>query len=134
MVKSPWVYRRLRNFRAGIEAAVSCFKRAYGAARCTWRGLDHFKAYIWSPWWRTTWCCSPGSNRPSRTHCRPMENRQIRPPSTAGLPIPVQVVAANARNASLAHRAHVVPSLLPAESCGWISFECQTFTSDLDPE
>ena len=48
MVKSPWVYRRLRNFRAGIEAAISCFKRAYGAARCTWRGLDHFKAYIWS--------------------------------------------------------------------------------------
>ena len=48
MVKSPWVYRRLRNFRAGIEAALSCFKRAYGAARCTWRGLDHFKAYIWS--------------------------------------------------------------------------------------
>src|SRR5689334_20027621 len=48
MVKSRWVYRRLRNFRAGIEAAISCFKRAYGAARCTWRGLDHFKAYIWS--------------------------------------------------------------------------------------
>jgi hypothetical protein len=35
-----WVYRRLRNFRAGIEAGISCFKRAYGAARCTWRGLD----------------------------------------------------------------------------------------------
>ena len=48
MVKSPWVYRRLRNFRAGIEAAISCLKRGYGAARCTWRGLDHFKAYIWS--------------------------------------------------------------------------------------
>ena len=48
MVKSPWVYRRLRNFRAGIEAAISWFKRAYGGARCTWRGLDHFKAYIWS--------------------------------------------------------------------------------------
>ena len=48
MVKSPWVYRRLRSFRAGIEAGISCFKRAYGAARCTWRGLDHFKAYIWS--------------------------------------------------------------------------------------
>ena len=48
MVQSPWVYRRLRNFRAGIEAGISCFKRAYGAARCTWRGLDHFKAYIWS--------------------------------------------------------------------------------------
>src|SRR5205807_3150641 len=48
MVKSPWVYRRLPNFRAGIEAGISCFKRAYGGARCTWRGLDHFKAYIWS--------------------------------------------------------------------------------------
>jgi IS5 family transposase len=48
MVKSPWVYRRLRNFRAGIEAGISCFKRAYGGARCTWRGLDHFKADIWS--------------------------------------------------------------------------------------
>ena len=48
MVKSPWVYRRLRNFRAGIEAGISCFKRAYGAARCTWRGLDHFNAYVWS--------------------------------------------------------------------------------------
>ena len=31
-----------------IEAAISCFKHAYGAGRCTWRGLDHFKAYIWS--------------------------------------------------------------------------------------
>jgi IS5 family transposase len=48
MVRSPWVYRRLRNFRAGIEAGISCLKRAYGGARCTWRGLDHFKAYIWS--------------------------------------------------------------------------------------
>jgi len=48
MVSNPWVYRRLRNFRAGIEAGISCFKRADGGARCTWRGLDHFKAYIWS--------------------------------------------------------------------------------------
>jgi IS5 family transposase len=48
MVKSRWVYRKLRNFRAGIEAGISCLKRAYGLARCTWRGLDHFKAYIWS--------------------------------------------------------------------------------------
>src|SRR5215469_8979859 len=23
-------------------------KRAYGLARCTWRGLDHFKTYVWS--------------------------------------------------------------------------------------
>ena len=31
-----------------IEAGISCLKRAYGLARCTWRGLDHFKAYVWS--------------------------------------------------------------------------------------
>jgi len=48
MVKSRWVYRKLRNFRAGIESDISCLKRAYGLARCTWRGLDHFRAYVWS--------------------------------------------------------------------------------------
>jgi len=48
MVKSNWVYRKLRNFRAGIEAGISCLKRAYGLARCTWRGLAHFQAYAWS--------------------------------------------------------------------------------------
>ena len=48
MVKSPSVYRRLRNFRAGIEAGISCLKRAYGLARCTWKGLPHFEAYVWS--------------------------------------------------------------------------------------
>ena len=48
MVKSRWVYRRLRNFRAGVEAGISCLKRAYGLTRSTWRGLAHFKAYVWS--------------------------------------------------------------------------------------
>ena len=48
MVKSRWVYRKLRNFRAGIEAGISCLKRGYGLARCPWRGLDHFRAYVWS--------------------------------------------------------------------------------------
>jgi IS5 family transposase len=48
MVKSNWVYRKLRNFRAGIESDISCLKRAYGLARCIWRGLDHFRAYVWS--------------------------------------------------------------------------------------
>jgi IS5 family transposase len=47
-VRSRWVYRKLRNFRAGIEADISCLKRAYGLARCTWRGLGHFRAYVWS--------------------------------------------------------------------------------------
>ncbi len=48
MVKSRWIYRKLRNFRAGVEANISCLKRAYGLGRCTWKGLDHFKAYVWS--------------------------------------------------------------------------------------
>ena len=48
MVRSRWVYRKLRNFRAGIEADISCLKRAYGLARCTWRGLGRFRAYVWS--------------------------------------------------------------------------------------
>jgi IS5 family transposase len=48
MVKSQWVYRKLRNFRAGIEAGISCLKRAYGLARCTWKGIGHFRAYVWS--------------------------------------------------------------------------------------
>ena len=48
MVKSKWVYRRLCNFRAGIEAGISCLKRAYGLSRCTWKGLAHFESYVWS--------------------------------------------------------------------------------------
>ena len=48
MAKSPWVYRKLRNFRAGIEAGISLMKRAYGLGRCTWKGLQHFRAYVWS--------------------------------------------------------------------------------------
>jgi len=48
MARSPWVYRKLRNFRAGIEAGISCLKRAYGLGRCSWKGLSHFKAYVWS--------------------------------------------------------------------------------------
>ena len=35
-------------FRAGIEAAISCLKRAYGLGRCTWKGLEHFKSYVWA--------------------------------------------------------------------------------------
>jgi hypothetical protein len=44
-----------------------------------------------------------------------MKNRQIRSPSTARLPIPVQVVATIARNAPIAHRAHVVRPCYAAE-------------------
>ena len=48
MVKSHWVYRRLRNFRAGIEASISWLKRTFGLARCTWRGWKSFQQYVWS--------------------------------------------------------------------------------------
>ena len=48
MVKSNWVYRKLKNFRAAIESNISCLKRSYGLGRCSWKGLDHFKSYIWS--------------------------------------------------------------------------------------
>jgi IS5 family transposase len=46
MVKSSWVYRRLRNFRAGIEGTISYLKRVFGLDRCTWRGFSSFKAYV----------------------------------------------------------------------------------------
>lgn len=48
MTKSPWVFRQLRNFRAGIEGCISALKRAFGLDRCTWRGLQGFKSYVWS--------------------------------------------------------------------------------------
>ena len=48
MAKSTWVYKKLRNFRAGIEAGISTLKRAFGLDRCTWSGWDGFKRYVWS--------------------------------------------------------------------------------------
>ncbi len=48
MVKCPRVYRKLRNFRAGIEAGISYLKRCFGLSRCNWKGLEHFKTYVWS--------------------------------------------------------------------------------------
>ncbi len=46
MTKSPWVYRQLRDFRAGIEGCISFLKRCFGLDRCTWRSFDSFKAYV----------------------------------------------------------------------------------------
>jgi IS5 family transposase len=48
MAKSLWVYRKLRNFRAGIEAGISYLKRCFGLSRCNWKGLEHYKSYVWS--------------------------------------------------------------------------------------
>lgn len=48
MVKSNWVYKKLYKFRAGVEGNISCLKRRFGLSRCTWKGLERFKAYVWS--------------------------------------------------------------------------------------
>jgi IS5 family transposase len=46
MVKSTWVYRRLRNFRAGVEGTISFLKRVFGLDRCGWSSFGSFKAYV----------------------------------------------------------------------------------------
>jgi IS5 family transposase len=46
MAKSHWVYKRLRNFRAGIESWISFLKRCFGLERCTWRGEQGFARYV----------------------------------------------------------------------------------------
>ena len=48
MVKSTWVYRCLKRFRAGIESNISFLKRCFGLDRCTWRSLPSFQAYTWA--------------------------------------------------------------------------------------
>ena len=48
MAKSTWVYKRLRDFRAGIEGMISYLKRSFGLRRCSWRGFESFKSYTWA--------------------------------------------------------------------------------------
>ena len=48
MAKSPWVFRKLRRFRAGIEGCISTLKRAFKLGRCTWRRKHRFHAYVWA--------------------------------------------------------------------------------------
>jgi IS5 family transposase len=48
MVRSSWIYKKLRNFRAGIEGTISFLKRVFGLDRCTWKSLPSFKSYVWS--------------------------------------------------------------------------------------
>ncbi len=47
MVKSAWVYKRLRDFRAGIEGNISFLKRIFGLDCCTWRSWPSFQSYVW---------------------------------------------------------------------------------------
>jgi transposase, IS5 family len=46
MTRSSWLYRRLRNFRAGIEGLISFLKRAFGLERCVWKGEPSFASYV----------------------------------------------------------------------------------------
>ncbi len=46
MVRSAWVYDKLRRFRAGIESGISLLKRVFGLARCVWKGAHGFHAYV----------------------------------------------------------------------------------------
>jgi len=48
MCRSHYVYKRLRRFRAGIEAGISWLKRSFGLDRCTWKGWRSFKSYVWA--------------------------------------------------------------------------------------
>jgi IS5 family transposase len=48
MCRSPWMYKKLRRFRAGIESGISWLKRSFGLWRCTWKSLRSFKSYVWA--------------------------------------------------------------------------------------
>jgi IS5 family transposase len=48
MAKSARVFKKLRDFRAGIEGCISALKRGFGMSRCSWRGLAGFKSYVWA--------------------------------------------------------------------------------------
>jgi IS5 family transposase len=48
MAKSIWVYKTLRNRRAGIEAGASALKLSFGLDRCNWKGWNGCGRYAWS--------------------------------------------------------------------------------------
>lgn len=47
MVRSCYVYKKLRDWRAGMKGMISFLKRCFGAGRCTWKGHASFKSYVW---------------------------------------------------------------------------------------
>ena len=48
MAKSHWVFKQMKNFRAGIEGCISFLKRIFGLTRCTWRSAASFESYVWA--------------------------------------------------------------------------------------
>lgn len=47
MTSSEALYKKLCDFRSGIESNISELKRAYGLKRVSWRGRDKFSACVW---------------------------------------------------------------------------------------
>ena len=47
MVRSSWVYRQLRPFRAGNDGCISMLTRVFGVHRCTWKDWSHFQQYVY---------------------------------------------------------------------------------------
>jgi len=41
-------FKKLRDFRAGVEGNISELKRAFGASKALWKGHDGFKAFVCS--------------------------------------------------------------------------------------
>lgn len=41
-------FKKLRDFRAGIEGNISELKRAFGAGKARWKNIDGFCAFVWS--------------------------------------------------------------------------------------
>ena len=41
-------FKKLKNFRAGVEANISEFKRTFGGGKARWKGREGFQAYVWS--------------------------------------------------------------------------------------
>lgn len=48
LVKSEWVYEKLKAFRAGIESNISALKRSFGLGRVLWRGREGYDSYVWA--------------------------------------------------------------------------------------
>ena len=48
MVKSRWVFQKLKNFRAGIEGIISTLKRGFGLSKVLWKGISGFASYVHS--------------------------------------------------------------------------------------
>jgi transposase, IS5 family len=46
MVTQPWIFKQLRNFRAGIEGIISFLKRVFGLSRCSSKGQASFASYV----------------------------------------------------------------------------------------